>query len=168
LQNQFAVNLLEFLFTIFAILISFLFFYLAYINFDLKNYWLGYIIAIYFAIYFIPDLPKVIKNFYVVELGIVGDKGFCIIECNSKNKWNLKKTILFKEHFQMNVYQEQSYMLTGRCRNILHRVYDIKDIKGKKVFSKSINHCTKEDYKEDINYQFLEHMWSAFRRFKYN
>jgi hypothetical protein len=157
LKQQFFSNLFTLFFSIFGLVICILMFS----HFIISNDLFGLFFALLFSPFFFY-LYKSILNFFIIEIGIVCDKGIMILHLRSDDKLVKNRTLYFDTRYKIKIQERRNFHLAGRYKYTYDKICTFFD-KNKKVFQ--INYSFVDD-KKSYKKEFFDNSVLAFETFR--
>lgn len=157
LKQNFFSNLFTLIFSTFGLFISITMFY----HFLMSNDLFGLIFALLFSPFFFY-LYKSILNFFIIEIGVVCDKGLMILHIRSDNKVLKSKIFYFDTKYEIKIEERRNFHIAGRYRYTYDKICTFLD-KNKKVFQ--INYSFVDD-KKSSKKEFFDNCVLAFETFR--
>ena len=157
LKQQFFSNLFSLFFSIFGLAISISMFY----HFMISNDLFGLIFALLFSPFFYY-LYKSILDFFIIEIGVVCDKGVVILHLRIDDKVLKSKIFYFDSKYEIRIEERKNFHIAGRYRYTYDKICTFFD-KNKKVFQ--INYSFVDD-KKSYKKEFFDNCVLAFETFR--
>jgi hypothetical protein len=157
LRQQILSNLFALFFSIFGLVICILMFS----HFIISNDLFGLFFALLFSPFFFY-LYKAILNFFIIEIGIVCDKGIMILHLRSDDKLIKNRTFYFDTRYKIKIQERRNFHLVGRYKYTYDKICTFFD-GNKKVFQ--INYSFVDDRKS-YKKEFFDNCVLAFETFR--
>lgn len=157
LKQQFFSNLFSLFFSIFGLAICISMFY----HFMISNDLFGLIFALLFSPFFYY-LYKSILDFFIIEIGVVCDKGIMILHIRSDDKVLKSKIFYFDSKYEIKIEERRNFHIAGRYKYTYDKICTFFD-KNKKVFQ--INYSFVDD-KKSYKKEFFDNCVLAFETFR--
>lgn len=157
LRQKLSSNLFSLFFSIFGLAICITMFYYFLISNDL--------FGLFFALLFSPFffyLYKSILDFFIIEIGVVCDKGVMILHLRIDDKLVKNKIFYFDTNYEIKTEERRNFHIAGRYKYTYDKICTFFD-KNKKVFQ--INYSFVDD-KESYKKEFFDNCVLAFETFR--
>ena len=128
LKQQFFSNLFSLFFSIFGLAVCISMFY----HFMISNDLFGLIFALLFSPFFFY-LYKSILDFFIIEIGVVCDKGIMILHLRSDDKVLKSKIFYFDTKYEIKIQERRNFHIAGRYKYTYDKICTFS-IKIKKFF----------------------------------
>ncbi len=157
LRQQFLSNLFTLFFSIFGLVICILMFS----HFIISNDLFGLFSALLFSPFFFY-LYKAILNFFIIEIGVVCDKGIMILHLRSDDKVLKSKIFYFDSKYEIKIQERRNFHIAGRYRYTYDKICTFFD-KNKKVFQLGYSFV---DNRKSSKKEFFDSCILAFETFR--
>ena len=157
LKQQFFLNLFSLSFSIFGLMICLTMFY----HFITSNDLFGLIFALLFSPFFYY-LYKSVLDFFIIEIGVVCDKGIMILHIRSDDKLLKNRIFYFDTKYEIKIQERRNFHIAGRYKYTYDKICTFFD-KNKKVFQ--INYSFVDD-KKSSKKEFFDSSVLAFETFR--
>ncbi len=157
LRQKLSSNLFSLFFSIFGLAICITMFYYFIISNDL--------FGLFFALLFSPFffyLYKSILDFFIIEIGVVCDKGVVILHLRIDDKLVKNKIFYFDTNYEIKIQERRNFHIAGRYKYTYDKICTFFD-KNKKVFQ--INYSFMDD-KKSYKKEFFDSCVLAFETFR--
>lgn len=157
LRQKLSSNLFSLFFSIFGLAICITMFYYFIISNDL--------FGLFFTLLFSPFffyLYKSILDFFIIEIGVVCDKGVVILHLRIDDKLVKNRIFYFDTKYEIKIQERRNFHIAGRYKYTYDKICTFFD-KNKKVFQ--INYSFVDD-KKSYKKEFFDNCVLAFETFR--
>jgi hypothetical protein len=157
LKQKLFSNLFSLFFSIFGLVICITMFYYFTISHDL--------FGLFFALLFSPFffyLYKSILDFFIIEIGVVCDKGIIILHLRSDDKLVKNRIFYFDTKYTIKIKERRNFHIAGKYRYSYDKMCTFFD-KNKKVFQISYSFV---DDRKSSKKEFFDNSVLAFETFR--
>ena len=157
LRQKLSSNLFSLFFSIFGLAICITMFYYFIISNDLFGLFFGLLFSPFFFY-----LYKSILDFFIIEIGVVCDKGVVILHLRIDDKLVKNRIFYFDTNYEIKIEERRNFHIAGRYKYTYDKICTFFD-KNKKLFQ--INYSFVDD-KKSYKKEFFDSCVLAFETFR--
>ena len=157
LRQKLSINLFSLFFSIFGLAICITMFY----HFITSNDLFGLLFALLFSPFFFY-VYKSILDFFIIEIGVVCDKGIIILHIRIDDKLVKNRTFYFNTKYELKIQEKKNFHIAGKYKYTYDKICTFFD-KNRKKFQ--INYSFVDD-KKSYKQEFFDSCVLAFETFR--